>query len=53
MKWKRFDGRPVVVPPNPFAEGDTILLARTDASIDEEEAQNSRLSAEGRHLQKS
>jgi flagellar P-ring protein precursor FlgI len=32
----RINERPVAVQPNPFAEGETIVLPRTDASIDED-----------------
>ena len=33
---------PLVVQPNPFADGQTVVIPRTDASIDEQPGQRSR-----------
>ena len=32
----RIEERPIAVQPNPFAEGETVVLPRTDAAIEEE-----------------
>ena len=34
----RIDERPIAVQPNPFAEGETVILPRTDVAIEEQQA---------------